>query len=99
MAWHGMNAGKHKHKGYLGTFGFFLDSLEAFGKRRNEFRALWELVGAFGRLGWLVSIIPYVWYVCMYVAYSQKNQGFCWIQLGRSDPYIYNLVQLVALRI
>ena len=72
MLWYGMYVRSISHKENLGTFGSVLDRLEACGKRLNAFRALWERMGAFGRLGRLVSIIPYgmvcmVWYgmVCM----------------------------------
>ena len=61
----------------LGAFGGVWDRFGAFGlswgglERLNAFRALRERMGAFvrlGRLGRLVSIIPYVRMVCMYVA-------------------------------
>ena len=67
MVWYGMYVSKHKHKDNLGTFGSVLERLEAFGKRLNASRALWERMGAFGKPGRLVSIIPYVCLVCMYV--------------------------------
>ena len=36
--------------------------LETFRERSNAFRVFWEHMGALGRLGRLVNIIPYVWY-------------------------------------
>ena len=42
-----MYVSKHKHKDDLGTFGSVLEGLEAFGKRLNAFRTLWERMGAF----------------------------------------------------
>ena len=64
MVWYG-TISKHRQKINLGTFGSVLERLEAFGKRSNAIKALLERIGAFGRLGKLVSIIPYsmVWYV------------------------------------
>ena len=58
MVWYGMYVGKYKHKESLGTFGSVLEFPEAFGKRLNAFRPRWERMGAVGRLGRLVSIIP-----------------------------------------
>ena len=91
---------KHKQKDILGTFGSALERLEAFGKYLNAFRAFLERMGAFGRL---VSIIPYgivcmVWYgmVCMYVN-NIKHESIG-IQIGRSDPYIDNVVLFFALK-
>ena len=72
MVWYGMYVSKHKHKEKLGTFGSVLESLEAFGKRLDAFQAFWDRMGAFGRLSRLVSIITYVWYVCVY--HNNKKQ-------------------------
>ena len=47
---------KHKHGKSLGTFGSVLERLEAFGKRLDAIRALWERIRALGRLRRLVSI-------------------------------------------
>ena len=55
---------KHKHKENLGTFGSILERLETFVKSSNAFRALWERMGSFGKLGRLVIIMPYGM-VCM----------------------------------
>ena len=65
MVWYGMCLSKHKHEDNLRTCGSVLERLETFRKRLNAIRARWERIGAFGRLGRLVSIIPYgmVWYV------------------------------------
>ena len=71
MVCNGTYVSKHKHKKSLRIFGSVSERLEAFGKRLNAFRALWERLGAFGTLGRLVSIIPYgmVWYgMAWYVA-------------------------------
>ena len=51
MLWYGMYVSKHKHEQNLGTFGSVLEFLEAVGKRLNAFRALWERIVVFGRLG------------------------------------------------
>ena len=63
MVWYGMCVSKHKHENSLETFGSVLELLEVFGKRLDAFRAPWERIGAFGRLGSLVIIIPHgmVW--------------------------------------
>ena len=42
MVWYGTYVSKHKHKDNLRIFGSVLERLEAFGKRLNAFRALWE---------------------------------------------------------
>ena len=63
MAWYGMHVCKHEQNHNFGTDASALECIEAFGKRLNTFRAFWEHMGAFGRPGRLVSIIPYV---CMY---------------------------------
>ena len=70
MIWYGVYVSKHKPKKKLGTFGSVLERFEAFGKRSNAFTVVWERMGAFGRPGRLLSIIPYgmVWYV-WYVRY------------------------------
>ena len=62
MVWYGMGCyvNRHMHKENLGTFGSVLERHEAFGKRLIAFQALWDLMGAFGRLGRRGSIIPYV---------------------------------------
>ena len=67
MVCNGMYVCKQKHKENLGMSGDVMDRLEAFGKRLSAFQALRERMGAFGRIGRLVSIIPYGIYVCMYV--------------------------------
>ena len=63
MVWYDM-INKHKQKDKLGTLESVLEGLEAFRKRLNVFRALWDRMGAFGKLGRLGSIIPYVCMVC-----------------------------------
>ena len=53
-----------------------MEHFEAFVKRLNAFRALWERMEAFGRLGRLVSIIPYgiVCMVCMVCMYHDNKK-------------------------
>ena len=53
-----MCANKHKNEENLRTFGNVLELLEAFGKHFNAIRVPWERIGAFGRLGRQVIIIP-----------------------------------------
>ena len=62
MVWY---VSEHKHKN-LGTFGGVLERLETLWTRFNAFRAFWERMGAFNRLGRVGSIIPYgiEWYEC-----------------------------------
>ena len=57
--WYGMVKYVSKHKENLGTFGRFVERLEAFRKRSYAFRAFWERMGAFSTLGRLGSIKPY----------------------------------------
>ena len=54
---------------------------------------------AFDRLGRLVNIIPYVCMVCMHAKHNNITQGFSGIQIGRSDPYMDNLILSNTLRI
>ena len=61
MLWY---VSKYKHKFCLGTFGNVMERLEVFWNRLNAFRELWDRIGAFGRLGRLGIIIPYVCVVC-----------------------------------
>ena len=42
---------EHKHKENLGTFGTVMEKLEASLNRLNAFRAIWDRMGAFGRVG------------------------------------------------
>ena len=87
-----------KHKEGLGTFASFLERFEAFSKSLNAFRALWERMGAFGRLSRLVSIIPYGM-ACMYVCnIITTSKAFARLRTAALSP-IYNLVLLVAMRI
>ena len=62
MVWYGTECyvNKHMHKENLGTFASVLERLDSFRKRLNAFQALWDLMGAFGRLGRRGGIIPYV---------------------------------------
>ena len=66
MVWYGMvwYVSKYKRKENLGTFGSVLERLESFWNRLNAFRAFGDLMRAFGRLGRLGTIIPYVGMVC-----------------------------------
>ena len=63
MVWYGMLC-KHKHEEHFGTFGSGLERLEMFWNCLNAFRALWDYMGAFGRLGRQRIIISYVCVVC-----------------------------------
>ena len=54
MVWYVCN----KNEENLRTFRSLLELIEAFGKHLNAIRALWERIGAFGRLGRLVIINP-----------------------------------------
>ena len=57
---------KHKQK-QMGTFARVLERIEVFALRLEAFRSVLERMETFGRLGSLVSIIPYGMYG-MYVA-------------------------------
>ncbi len=52
---------KHRHKENLRTSGTVLEQLEVFWYRVNAFQAFWDRMGAFGSLGRLGSIIPYIY--------------------------------------
>ena len=53
---------EHQHKDNLGTLGSAVERLETFWKPLIAFRAFWERMGAFSRLGRLGRIIPYGMY-------------------------------------
>ena len=57
---------KHKQK-QMGRFASVLERIEVIAKHLKAFRSFWERMEAFGRLGSLVSIIPYGMY-SIYVA-------------------------------
>ena len=71
---------KHKQKN-MGTFASVLERIEVFGKRLKAFRLFWVRMETFGRLGSLVSTIPYGMYgmyVCIIITKNKDLEGYAW---------------------